>query len=442
MDKTGERYAAARQALLRRQEGADLGPGLPTVPDYSFANGLETDHALLTSALAAAGVSDPATGEAFTETRLFGLSGGIGFMSFLFEYKGHPPMLTFVCRSFSMPEPVVTRAIEHAGIEHVRSETGSAAVARRFLDEALEHGSAVHATVDYASLPSSGMPEMWAGGMPRQANVVGRVGAGRVGTGPEGDDYVVDVGGPALLDAETLAKVRGAAKKEKHRAFTFEAGPASADPVAATRAAVSFTARNLVEAPYANFAANFGLAALEKQARLCTDTKDKRGWPRVFASGPLACLALYRTWECLTMELTAPAGGRALYAEFLEESTRLQGLEPLAEAAALARQSAEVFSRLADDVAAAAPEVAEAVAITEEIDELQRSAGESVGANSKEKVGETVRALRSKRTTVAERCAMDADARMASFTMVGEAFAKIHHVETELQRVLTGVGER
>ena len=100
MEKTGERYAAARHALLRQ---ADASPSaLPTVPAYTFRRGYERDHSLLTSALAQAGVTDPASGEAFTETRLFGPSGGIGFMSFLFEYAGHAPMLTFVCRSWSM----------------------------------------------------------------------------------------------------------------------------------------------------------------------------------------------------------------------------------------------------------------------------------------------------------------------------------------------------
>src|SRR5690606_5148594 len=173
MAKTRERYAAARQALLGHVAGSREGPALPAVPGYRFVDGLEQDLALLAGALAQAGVVDPLTGAQFSETRLFGLSGGIGFISFLFEYQGHPPMLTFVCRSWSMPEPVVARALEHAGVGHVRSESGSAAVARKFLDEALERGAAVHATIDYASLPSSGMPSLWAGGMPRQANVVG-----------------------------------------------------------------------------------------------------------------------------------------------------------------------------------------------------------------------------------------------------------------------------
>lgn len=428
MEKTGERYGAARQALLR--DGPAPATSLTTVPGYAFATGLEADHALLASALAQSGVTDPATGTAFTETRLFGLSGGIGFMAFLFDYQGHPPLLTFVCRSWSMPGPVVARALDHAGVKHGRSETGSAKLARQVLDEALDRGVAVHITVDHASLPATGVPEQWVGGMPRQANVVGR----------QADGYVVDLGAPALLDAATLARVRAAAKKEKHRAFTFAAGRATTDPVEATLAAVRYTARNLVEAPVANFASNFGLAALEKQARLCRDPKDKRGWRRVFDSGPRACLALYRTWECVTLELTAPAGGRALYADFLDQASRLPGLQLLAEAADLARESAELFERLAADAVAAAPEVAEAVAVTEEIDELRRSGTATVGEAAA--LGEQVRALRAARDAVAERCELDAEARGAVFDQIGVAFAAIHAVEGRLHSVLDRVQTR
>src|SRR5690606_12929199 len=69
MEKTGERYAAARQALLRQPRGGSSRTSWTTVPDYEFARGLEPDHALLASALAQAGVVDPASGEPFSETR-------------------------------------------------------------------------------------------------------------------------------------------------------------------------------------------------------------------------------------------------------------------------------------------------------------------------------------------------------------------------------------
>lgn len=320
-----------------------------------------------------------------------------------------------------MPGTVVSRALQNAGIAHALSETGSAKVAGSFVDEALASGVAAHVTLDWASLPTAGVPQMWVGGMPRQANVVGRDGA----------DYVVDVGAPARLAASALAGARAAAKKEKHRAYRFEPGPAAADPVEATRAAVRGTAQALLEAPFANFASNFGLAALEKQARLCADPNDKRGWPRVFDTGPLACLALVRTWEGLTLELTAPAGSRQLYADFLAEAAALPGLVGLTDAADLARESAELFARLTDDVVATAPAVAEAVALSERIDAVQRSDASDGGA--------AVRELRAQREAVMQRCDLDAEARGEAFARVGEAFTAIHAVETQLQRALAAI---
>src|SRR5690606_39219732 len=259
------------------------------------------------------------------------------------------------------------------------------------------------------------------GGMPRQANVVGR----------DGSDYVVDVGAPARLSASALAGARAAAKKEKHRAYRFEPGPAAADPVEATRAAVRGTAQALLEAPFANFASNFGLAALEKQARLCADPIDRRGWLRVFDTGVLACLALVRTWEGMTLELTAPAGSRQLYADFLAEAAALPGLVGLTDAADLARESAELFARLTDDVVATAPAVAEAVALSERIDAVQRSDASDGGA--------AVRELRAQREAVMQRCDLDAEARGEAFARVGEAFTAIHAVETQLQRALAAI---
>jgi hypothetical protein len=159
--------------------------------------------------------------------------------------------------------------------------------------------------------------------------------------------------------------------------------------------------------------------------------KDKKGWPNVFDSGPLAYVALYRTWECATFELTPPAGGRTYYAEFLDEASRLPGLSALRDAAELARKSGDWFAQLAEEAVAAAPEVASAVAIAEEIDEVRRS-GEAGAA-------ERVVALRADRDALGGRCELDAAARRRAFERVGACFSEIHRVEQELQRVLRDV---
>lgn len=103
----------------------------------------------------------------------------------------------------------------------------------------------------------------------------------------------------------------------------------------------------------------------------------------------------------------------------------------LAEAAKLARDSAELFAKLADDIVATTPEVAAAVTISEEMDELQRVSPESAGQQVKE-----MRALREEHL---QQCALEEEARLEAFARVGAAFAAIHAVETELQKALAGL---
>ena len=77
MKKTGERYAAARLALL--SDGRPKAPrsGPRPVTGYGFRSGAHGDSARLCSALAQAGVVDPATGEAFTERMVVYLGGPV-----------------------------------------------------------------------------------------------------------------------------------------------------------------------------------------------------------------------------------------------------------------------------------------------------------------------------------------------------------------------------
>lgn len=179
-----------------------------------------------------------------------------------------------------------------------------------------------------------------------------------------------------------LTRARVAARKERHRAFTFAPGAAGTEPGDATLQAVRGTAERFVTAPFAGYASNFGLAGIAKVARLATDRKDAKGWPRVFDSGPLAFLALTRSWECLTPDVTPPAGGRSFYGDFLATGADSGALDAptaaaLREGADLARSSGARFARLADD-----------------------------------------------------------DARLTAYAVVGEAYRDIHGTEVALQQVL------
>jgi hypothetical protein len=415
MKKTGERYAAARQALLSESRGPAPRRGPALLPGYELVPGVHNDSARLRAALAASGVIDPATGEAFSEAKLFGLGGGVGFMYFLFEYKGHPPTMTFTCGSWSMPGPVLERALKHAGVEATLSQTGSAKIAQQALDDALDAERPAHVTVDFATLPWSGAEELWRGQMPRQANVVGY----------DGDEYLLDDGAPFVVERQLLADARAAARKEKNRLVSFSDGAATRDPVDAVRAAIAFTARNYDDAPVKGFAGNFGLRGLEKLATAMSGRRDKKAWSRVFATSELAFVALQRTWECAMVDYTAPAGGRAFYADFLEEASALPGLSGLTDVAVIARDSGARFERLADDVLelGGAP-LARAIELTEDIDDVRRTGAEDAG--------ERVRGLRAERDALAAQLELDEAARADVFDRLGERVREIHEAEGRL----------
>ena len=93
MKKTGERYAAARAQILAQRAQADGESVLSR-------GGMQGDVGALRNALHASGLSEP-DGSPLTEATAFGLCGGVGFLCAVFEYAGHPPMLTIVARALS-----------------------------------------------------------------------------------------------------------------------------------------------------------------------------------------------------------------------------------------------------------------------------------------------------------------------------------------------------
>ena len=139
MSRTGERYAAARAVLIAQ---ALPRPPAPTthvqlLPGYERVGGIHAESAALANVLRQAGVVAPHTGRPFEESFLFGLAGGIGFMYFAFEYANTLPMLTVTLRSDSYPDAFVRRGLERSGATLEWHETGSATVAARHLDQAL-----------------------------------------------------------------------------------------------------------------------------------------------------------------------------------------------------------------------------------------------------------------------------------------------------------------
>ena len=411
MQRTGERYTAARAQLLGKgQAAAEAGdyPGL--LPGYETLGGAQSDTALLGRVLAHAGLRHPATGEPYSEAMLHGLcGGGVGFLYAVFEYKGHAPMLTVVMRSRSVPETYLADVFDRVGAERSVSRTTSARVAAKALDDALEAGQPAVCTVDLALLPHTKLPGQEAGMCPHYVGVIGR----------DGDRVWLDDRSvvPIAIGRAELDQARAAYRKAKHELFTVAAGASEPDWERSLEAALRDTVQTMREGdptvpPY--FRSNCGLAGMEKWRRLLVDSKDKKGWPRVFAGGADALAGLRRAYDGIQHEYTAARGGRPLYAEFLDEAANLTGEAALAEVAGLFREAGEGWQALADCIAGAPDDaVARACRVADRRTEALDSGGDASAKD--EPIGE---------------CALDADQASELYARMADRLETVIDVET------------
>ncbi|WP_419192271.1 DUF4872 domain-containing protein [Engelhardtia mirabilis] len=341
MEKTGERYTTARAQVLAklgyRTREATAGSG------YPFQPGVCGDTGAVRNWLAALSVRATGSADPLSEAMLTGLAGGVGFLYIVFEYTGTPPLLSVLTRFDSAADRFALGAVERLGLELDSLQTTSAKKARAALDAAIDAGSPALCVVDALALARTDPPSAMLGTAPTLVAVVGR----------EGDDLLIDKGSsdPALIHADVFAAARAAFKKAKHHMVTAAPGHGHGDLSAAIEAAVADCARRYTESPYKGFASNFGLAGMEKWARLLVDRKDAKGWPTLFPEGARAGLALRRTYQGLEHELTPPHAGRGLYAEFLREAAPLTGNDRLAAAARAFDAAAERWRTISASIA-------------------------------------------------------------------------------------------
>ena len=429
MRKTGESYTSARASLLAKHPslpnpGSDSGGTSATatrtglLAGYPAFGGIQGDVAAWAHAAEHAGLRGP-DGEPLSEAMWTGLCGGIGFMYFVFEYAGHAPMLTIGARSRSMSDAFVDEAVGRLGSLVRREETGGAKTAARSLDRVLDEERSAVVVVDRASIPYYGMPEEWRGHLPHVVSIAGS---------ENGDLWLDDRSvRPLRISRELLDEARGRYRKGKHRLWTFEtdAGSASGGGPSLERAvidAVRDTVTSFRKAPYPKFAANFGLRGLEKWAGLVTDPKDPKGWPKVFASSESFYAGLRRVHECIEHDHTAPAAGRPLYADFLEEAASFSGNAALADVAPSFRASGERFRRIAETVLEVDDAIRRGCEISAGMLELLDEHGEDAGDAMRRAAGE--------RAALAKECRADAANAEDRLSAIAKLACEIHEIES------------
>lgn len=344
--RTGESYTTARRQVLGAPgvgAGAEADPGR-LVPGYPpTGGGAHHDSALVAHLLSASGHRAPHTGQPWSEAMLAGLAGGIGFMYALYSYRGHPPMLTLVCRHH--PDPFVEAALSRSGTVVESRTRSSEALAGTDLAEVLGSGRPALVTVARGALPWHGIVGE-AAGEPYDVVVAGLdVEAGRAWV----DDEAVM---PRAIDLSDLAGARAAHRKSRHRLLAVTGADPDHDLATSVREAVRATHHHLTQPVLGNaFDVNFGLSGMSRLAKDVADTRTAQGWWKR-SRHPLALFHLLRRLhDCVEIELTAPGAMRPLYADFLTEAAPVLGGDHgrhLVEAAALYRRSGQEWAALAE----------------------------------------------------------------------------------------------
>jgi hypothetical protein len=397
MAKTGERYAAARRALMERPDTnpAARPPDISTPSGWRMRGGLHPETATLANVLANAGVVSGLTGEPLTEAAILGIGGGVGagyiLWQFQAEHRGkihRGPVLTLAFRNrwqYPWIPGWTGTTLERLGIEPDVHETGGAKGAREALDTRLDAGVPVIAWVDLQSIGTWCRPDDLAGHDGLVVVIVGREADG---------SYLVDDRGrsPFRVSPDVMAAARGRIGSFKHRILTLRPTPG---PIPADRIRTAMRAGLEDQVDHLRLQSDsFSLPAWRKWARLMTDARNPKAWPRVFADGRGLFGALADIHEHVDGQV-GPSGGhlRELYAASLDEAGVALDNPALLGAARAWRDAADLWEELAD--AAVPPDLdgaAEAVEAAEALHEAVM--GGEPGRSSAVAAAETVWAIR------------------------------------------------
>jgi hypothetical protein len=333
MARTGESYTTARRHVLN---------ALPPA-EYQLLGGVHPDTHAIAGVLANRGLAHPDTGQPLSEAMVLGVAGGLGAGYILWEFKAHDlRSVVFGFRnSWQYPDRWARKACHRLGVPAAVHETGSARRAEAELRSAVGQGVPAIAWADQQALGYRHLPA-WLDGY----------------GGPPVTIYGIDDGaGVALVDdrnrapltvpLDALAAARARVGSYKHRLLVLDAPAAELD-AGGLRRAVRDGLADQVE-HLSQRSDSFSLPAFRKWARLLTDTRNAKAWPKVFADRVSlfdACLSVY--------ENLVPSAGwdggnlRGLYAGFLDEAAGLLDALALGKAGAGYREAAARWQEVAE----------------------------------------------------------------------------------------------
>jgi hypothetical protein len=305
-------------------------------------NGRHWETGSIHNALALQGIKAPHTGKPYSEALLLGISGGIAFAYFTFEYKGYLPHVAILTRNTFNP---FQTTLERLGIAQDIQQTNKAETAEKNLMNALESGLYPVLWADQFSLPYNGLPAdepMW-GMMP----ILGLESDGK-------SVSVADRSSQAFhLSMTELTRARGRVKDDKYRLTTLDA-PQATKLASAVHKGICQAISLFTEDPPRGARHNFGFAAYEKLAELLVNTRNKQSWERFFAPGIRMYHALAGSpvqpgaYHWINTWGSADGAERGLYADFVLEAAQILKRPSLKDAAEKFRKSHQLWLTFAD----------------------------------------------------------------------------------------------
>ena len=304
--------------------------------DYNQFGGRHWETGTIHNYFAYRGVTAPHTGQPISEALLMGVSGGIVFGYFTFEYEGWDPFVAILSRNTFDPWDTM---LSRMGVVQNIERTGADKKGHQNLLNTLDDGVPAIALADFFSLdynlPPADKEGMW--GM-MELLVYGL---------DETTAYIADRANVGLtVSAENLHAARARIKKDKFQLTTLEAPDFNKLP-AAVSAGIWDTIRLFTEKPPKGSKNNFGFAGYQNWIKLLTKPKQRRSWEKEFPRGRALYSGLTSLFERTATFGQATSGAeRARYADFLQEASVILDKPALNDIAPLFCRSAEAWDKL------------------------------------------------------------------------------------------------
>ncbi len=315
---------------------------MTVLTNFHHFSGRHYETGSIANVLAYQGVIAPHTGQPLSEALLLGISGGIAFGYFTFEYAGYRPQLILLPRNTFDP---LETLLDRLAVPREVLQTSNPDKALQNLIGVLEHGQPALVWLDKFMLPYTQMPydeRNW-----RVEPVVV--------FGVDGDQvYIADRARlPLVVPLDAFTQARARIKQEKFRVVALDT-PDMARLPGAVQKGIWQCISLFTDKPPKGKKENFGFAAYAYWADMLTNTRNKQSWTRYFPPDE-------RLYAALAGDLVQPGGfdwicgwgagagmERGLYADFLDEATLLLDKPALAEPGAQFRAAADAWCALAN----------------------------------------------------------------------------------------------